>query len=461
MNKIIKIYFLLFLFLLLAGCSTQDQSDQSKEPADNNDENTQEVQGKEKNPQDEIVEEEEKDDQLSIEVANRPQTIEELIEYPIGEYGNSVISINDENVKKTLADMPDLSENEEAIDEVLNYLYSLYKMPYQDPKELIENSVLKSPGAAEEVATKEQYNVEIVLDASGSMANYMGAKTRMELAKESIQAFASTLPDEVNLSLRVYGHEGTGSDADKKMSCAANELVYESQSYNESELSNALNSFEPAGWTPLAASILEAKDDLSNLSAENNINVVYIVSDGIETCDGDPVAAAKELKDSGISPVVNVIGFDLAKDDEQQLKDIASAAEGNYLNVKNQNQLDNEFNKTVKESQKWLEWSSSEKFDALVQSSQERMELMKVQSEWFFSMANEEKMITQSISELENQKKLTKNQADQMQSNIKEFYEKHYASVKELNNTLTDLSKENLDEKIKEIENLYEKNVPN
>lgn len=202
--------------MILSSCSNQDENNHSNKLDDSNDEENHEVQGKEVTNEDEINEEVEEDKPLQLEVINLPETIGDLIEYPIGEYGDSDISINSENVQKTLADIPDISENNEATDKVLDYLYSLYKMPYQDPKELIENSALKSPDVAEKIANTEQYNVEIVLDASGSMANYMGEKTRMDLAKESIQDFAETLPDDVNLSLRVYGHEGTGSDSDKK-----------------------------------------------------------------------------------------------------------------------------------------------------------------------------------------------------------------------------------------------------
>ncbi|OXT11546.1 amino acid dehydrogenase, partial [Bacillus sp. OG2] len=94
---------------------------------------------------------------------------------------------------------------------------------------------------------------------------------------------------EANVGLRVYGHKGTGSDADKKMSCASNELVYAPQPYNEAELSKALNKFKPAGWTPLAQSLMEAQKDLEAYKGEKNKNIVYVVSDGIETCDGNPV----------------------------------------------------------------------------------------------------------------------------------------------------------------------------
>jgi len=48
---------------------------------------------------------------------------------------------------------------------------------------------------------------------------------------------------------------------------------------------------------------------LESKGAENAKNVVYVVSDGIETCGGDPVKAAEELHTSNIKAVVNISGL--------------------------------------------------------------------------------------------------------------------------------------------------------
>ncbi|MED1608134.1 VWA domain-containing protein [Cytobacillus kochii] len=454
------ILYLIVLFFLLAACSAEKEASNQKE-VDQKKAGAEVAEEQQKS--DEENESVEDVDNEELVVRELPKSIEEVVEYPIGVLGVEDIMFVDERIEAVLKDIPALPEDasNEELQNLTNYLYSVFKMPYEDPKVSIEESSLNKPEEAEELASKEQYNVEIVLDASGSMANYMGSKTRMDLAKESIEEFASTLPEDVNLSLRVYGHEGSGSDEDKKMSCAANELVYESQTYNESELSSALNSFEPAGWTPLAQSIKEAKEDLSKYSGKEHKNVVYIVSDGIETCDGDPVAAAKELKDSGISPVVNVIGFDLASKDEQQLKDIAKAADGSYVNVNNQNQLNDELSKTVNDTLKWIKWSSGEKISAISKSNEEIMGIISLENEWKAKLFKEEDMIMQSIYELQNNNKLTKQQVDKMISSVKEFYKSHHASINMLNDVLIDLSYENLDETLDEIDKLYDENIPN
>ena len=61
------------------------------------------------------------------------------------------------------------------------------------------------------------------------------------------------------MSLRVYGHEGTGADRDKELSCSTIEQVYGFAPYDEEKFKNALSEFEPAGWTPLAGAYQRQK----------------------------------------------------------------------------------------------------------------------------------------------------------------------------------------------------------
>lgn len=80
--------------------------------------------------------------------------------------------------------------------------------------------------------------------------------------------------------------------------------------------------FQPTGWTPLALAIRSAQQDLSAQSAAENI--IYIVSDGIETCGGNAVKEAKTLHNSNVKAVVNMIGFDVNHAGQQTLQQVAS-----------------------------------------------------------------------------------------------------------------------------------------
>ena len=61
----------------------------------------------------------------------------------------------------------------------------------------------------------KQLNISVLIDASGSMKAYVGGEQMMASAKDAVKRFGAGLPEDTIVSLRVYGHEGTGSSADK------------------------------------------------------------------------------------------------------------------------------------------------------------------------------------------------------------------------------------------------------
>jgi Ca-activated chloride channel family protein len=156
---------------------------------------------------------------------------------------------------------------------------------------------------------------------------------KMDLAKEAIRDFVSKLPEGTQVALRVYGHKGSNQQKDKELSCNSTEVVYPLGAYDKTSFQKSLDKFRPTGWTPLAAAIEQAKNDLSGKTGENVENIIYVVSDGIETCGGDPVKAAKELHESEIQAIVNIIGFDVDNAGQRALKKVAEAGGGKYTTV--------------------------------------------------------------------------------------------------------------------------------
>ncbi|WP_051428254.1 vWA domain-containing protein [Bacillus sp. J33] len=191
-----------------------------------------------------------------------------------------------------------------------------------------------------EIAKKQKTNVVILIDASGSMNAEVSGGVKMELAKETIKQFTDELPEDVNVSLLAYGHVGSGSDADKAKSCKAIDVVYPLNSYNSDAFNKAIDSFQANGWTPLAGAMEKANELLSSYNKEEYKNIVYIVSDGIETCDGDPIEAAKKLNDSNIEAKVNIIGFDVDDEGQKHLKQVAEASDGKYATVRDKSELE-------------------------------------------------------------------------------------------------------------------------
>jgi len=101
-----------------------------------------------------------------------------------------------------------------------------------------------------------------------------------------------------------------------------------------------LDHFQASGWTPLSGAIEKAHDLLKAYPENENLNIVYIVSDGVETCDGDPVTAAKLLQADNIQAKVNIIGFDVDDKGQVELKKVADAGNGEYVTVQNKDELE-------------------------------------------------------------------------------------------------------------------------
>jgi Ca-activated chloride channel homolog len=178
----------------------------------------------------------------------------------------------------------------------------------------------------------------ILLDASSSMLQQSDGRVKMDIAKDAVKSFAKTIGQSSEVSLLVYGHKGSDSDADKAISCSGVEEVYPMDKYSKEQFHEAVDAFESKGWTPLAGAIQKAADMSSSYEGTTTI---YIVSDGAETCDGDPVQASKDLIAKNPNNTVNIIGFDVDGKADDQLKAVAEAGNGEYFKANNTEELKN------------------------------------------------------------------------------------------------------------------------
>jgi hypothetical protein len=82
------------------------------------------------------------------------------------------------------------------------------------------------------------------------------------------------------------------------------------------------------GYTPIALSLQQAANDFPAAAKER---VIVLVSDGKETCQGDPVVAAKALAAKGIT--VHTVGFIVDTAARGQLQNIARITGGTYFDA--------------------------------------------------------------------------------------------------------------------------------
>ncbi|VEF49212.1 D-amino acid dehydrogenase, large subunit [Bacillus freudenreichii] len=467
MKKYLAILFL--TFLVFAGCNANQEAGPDKTAKETP--TTEKVKSPDSEDQKEVNEDELQQEAQSEDVFSGmeeiPQTSADLINQPTGEFGGRDLDTDEEKQKITeeIRELPPLPENatEEDFDKYFRYVYTKVAGDFPNPEDLIskwEFAMSGNPDLPDQkYQFKENYNIEVMLDSSGSMANVIGGKTMMELAKEAITDFLSNAPEDANVSLRVYGHKGTGSQADKEMSCSSIEQLYGYEKYDEAKFNEALKTLEPSGWTPIAGAVEQAKEAMGKFDPETTTNLIYIVSDGIETCGGDPVKVAKSLKDSDISPIINIIGFNVDSNAQKQLKEMARISDGTYTTVNNGEELQAEFKRADEVLERWTQWKKDMISDADYQRVEQSFDIMDFYVNWGDTARQQFLNLNAFFSIMKDEGIIDIHQKDELRNRAKVVDTLAHQAKNEVRDELDQLNLERAEEIKKQIKEKYETNT--
>lgn len=195
--------------------------------------------------------------------------------------------------------------------------------------------------ADSEGALEQTVAVELILDVSGSMAQATDTgDTRMEAAKQVMRDVIEGIPDREGISVgfRVYGHKGDNSLEGKDESCRSSDLVVPLQGVAKDRLRREVDTLEPTGWTPIARSLEQADQDFGD-TGKDAANFVILITDGLETCGGDPCEVAGDLFDGDQAVTTSVVGFGLTPDEQATIACIAEQGGGDVLGAANAAEL--------------------------------------------------------------------------------------------------------------------------
>lgn len=147
-----------------------------------------------------------------------------------------------------------------------------------------------------------------ILDASNSMNAMWDGQTRITAAKELLLRSMDSIKDIPNLemALRVYGHQSIVTPT--YQDCNDTKLEVPFGPNNFSAIRGVLYRIQAKGTTPIARSLEAAAIDFPNATAKN---IIILITDGLEACDGDPCVIAKKLRDKNINVTPFVIGLGL------------------------------------------------------------------------------------------------------------------------------------------------------
>ncbi|HEV2148889.1 MAG TPA: VWA domain-containing protein [Longimicrobiaceae bacterium] len=196
---------------------------------------------------------------------------------------------------------------------------------YESPPPPGELEVVMGQAAVAENA------VEIILDASGSMLQSMGGRRRIDVARGVlVDLVEKTLPPSTPFAFRAFG---------TRLANCETELLLPLQPLDRARAGGLLRRIQATNnaKTPIGASLLAVAEDLKGVTGQK---VIVLVTDGEETCDGDPSAAIRSLKEQGMDVRVNIVGFGV---DEAELKAEfqrwAELGGGRFFDAKNGEEL--------------------------------------------------------------------------------------------------------------------------
>lgn len=169
-----------------------------------------------------------------------------------------------------------------------------------------------------------------VFDGSQSMYGNWESDKKINIARYLLFEMIDSLNklEEVKMALRIYGHQSYVPPQD----CGDTRLEVPFEENNGEIIKHVLKNIKPKGTTPIAYSLEQAQFDFPPCS--NCRNIIILITDGIEACDGDPCEVSRKLQKKGIilKPFIIGIGFDPGL--QESFKCV-----GNYYNATNEKEF--------------------------------------------------------------------------------------------------------------------------
>ncbi|MBS0011481.1 MAG: VWA domain-containing protein [Bacteroidales bacterium] len=155
-----------------------------------------------------------------------------------------------------------------------------------------------------EVSTR----ILFILDCSQSMSGRWEKEKKIDIARRFLSMTVDSLNNysNVQMALRVYGHQSVVPPQD----CNDTRLEVPFAPDNAYRIKRKMMSLSPKGTTPIANSLAASVNDFK--PCEGCRNIIILITDGIEACDGDPCAVSLDLQKKGIilKPFIIGIGLD-------------------------------------------------------------------------------------------------------------------------------------------------------
>ena len=172
------------------------------------------------------------------------------------------------------------------------------------------------------------------------MYSKWGKSDRITAAKTILIKMVDSLRNVngVELALRCYGNHHSVPEHD----CKDTHLEVPFKENNADEIIRFVKAVKPDGWTPIAYSLTLAAEDFPDTKANN---VIILLTDGIEECEGDPCAVSQNLQAKKIILKPFIVGLGIT-DDLMKSFDCV----GRYYSPKNEKDLKRVFTGVISQA---------------------------------------------------------------------------------------------------------------
>jgi len=181
--------------------------------------------------------------------------------------------------------------------------------------------------AAEDLPTPapDPQSAVIVLDASKSMNETIGATSKMAIVRDALKPTIASEAEKRALGLVAFGNRKTSS-------CSDTEVIAEAGALKSDTTERILSPIKPVGKAPLGAAITEA----AGLSEGSKPFNIVLIADGGDTCEADLCTMAETLNQQAKDLRIHVVGLSGKPDDIQPLTCIAATTGGKFVAATNE-----------------------------------------------------------------------------------------------------------------------------
>lgn len=198
----------------------------------------------------------------------------------------------------------------------------------------------KSNLTCQESPLNNSHNINIILDASTSM-NILGNKiSKIQEIKNDVKYSINselTAPY-YKTSVYSFGNRGTPGNIPDNESCVA---VLRHKSLNTSATdpkirgNDFLNNYLPNGKSPVAYTL----DQVSKTLNKNEKNLIIVITDGMDDCNGDVKGTVNQIKNSGLATKIDFATYFSNEDANIYLREAIESNNGDFSQNPNINEF--------------------------------------------------------------------------------------------------------------------------